>query len=87
LAIHGGESIDKEDRVRTCSLLALTLLLGACGFLDQLEFGGPSLNPNKVYLNRADVVTVGARETYRYACVDRALLCVSRGVGFECRCP
>jgi hypothetical protein len=87
LGIHGGGSIDKEDRVRICSLLALTLLLGACGFLDQIYIDGPSLNPNKIYLNRADIVTVGARETSRYACVDRPLECVSRGVGFDCRCP
>ena len=73
--------------MRTCSLVALTLLLGACGFLDQIQLGGPSFNPNKVYLNPADVVTVGAREAQRFACVDQPLLCVSRGVGFECRCP
>ncbi len=87
LGIQGGESTDKEDRVRICSLLALTLLLGACGFLDRIYLDGPSSNPNKIYLNRADVVSVAARETNRYACRDRPLQCVSRGVGFDCRCP
>ena len=73
--------------MRICVLLALALLLGACGFLDQIYLDGPSLNPNKIYLNRMDVVTVAARDTYRYACVDRPLLCVSHGIGLECRCP
>lgn len=73
--------------MRICCLLALTLLLGACGFLDQIQRHGPSLSPNKIYLNRADVITVGAREANRYACVDPPLLCVSRGIGFDCRCP
>ena len=63
------------------------LLLGACGSLDRIYLDGPSWNPNKIYLNRADVVAVGARETHRYACPDRPLLCVSRGVGFDCHCP
>ena len=73
--------------MRSLIVLVFTLPLGACSFLDQILFSGPSLNPNKVYLNRADVVSVSARETYRFACVDQPLLCVQRGMTFECRCP
>lgn len=87
LGSHGGESIHKEDRVRSLVLLSVTLFLGACGFLDQAQLGGASYNSNNIYLNRTDVVTIGTRETHRYACVDGPLMCVSRGVGFDCRCP
>ncbi|HEY3517085.1 MAG TPA: hypothetical protein VGL98_08555 [Gammaproteobacteria bacterium] len=73
--------------MRSCSLLALTLLLGGCGFLDQLELGGSSYNPNKIYLSRTDSVSIGTRETHRYACVNGPLMCVSRGVDFDCHCP
>jgi len=86
LGIHGGESIHKEARVRS-SLLALTLLLGGCGFLDQLQLGGPSYDPNKIYLSPTDKVSVGTRETHRYVCANGPLMCVSRGVGFDCYCP
>ena len=87
LGIHGGESIHKEDRVRSCSLLALALLLGGCGFLDRIQLGGPSYNPNKIYLSRTDSVSVGTRETHRYACFNGPLMCVSRGIDLDCRCP
>jgi hypothetical protein len=73
--------------VRSVFVLTLVLPLGACGFLDQLNFGGAALNPNRVYLNRTDVVTVSEREAARFACVDRPLLCVQHGISFECRCP
>ena len=73
--------------MRSLILLSLVLPLGACSFIDQINFNGPSLNPNKVYLNRADFISVPARETYRYACIDQPLLCVQHGVEFECRCP
>jgi hypothetical protein len=73
--------------VRSIIFLTLALPLGACAFLDQINFDGSSLNPHKVYLNRVDVISVPARETYRYACVDQPLLCVQHGIAFECRCP
>jgi len=73
--------------VRSCSLLALTLLLGGCGFLDQFQLDGPSYNPNKIYLSPTDIVSVGTRETHRYACVNGPLMCVARGIDFDCQCP
>ena len=73
--------------MRSCSLLALTLLLGGCGFLDQLQLGGPSYDPNKIYLSRTDSVSIGAREAHRYVCPNGPLMCVSHGVGFDCHCP
>ena len=73
--------------MRSCCLLALTLLLGACSFVDQIQLSSPGLSSNKIYLNRMDVVTVGTREAHRYACVNPPLLCTSRGVVFECHCP
>ena len=85
--IHGGESVDKEDRVRALIVSVLAALLGACGFLDQVSLNGPGLNPNKVYLNRTDVISVSRRDTERYACRDGLLICVQRGIGFDCRCP
>lgn len=72
--------------MRGCSILALALLLGACGFLDQMQLGGPSYS-NKIYLSRSDVISVGVRETDRYACVNGPLMCTSRGIGFDCHCP
>ena len=72
--------------MRSIIALGLTLTLGACSFLDQIDFGGPALNPNKIYLGR-EAVSVSAREADRYACVGSPLLCVQRGLSFECRCP
>lgn len=73
--------------MRIGSLLALTLVLGGCGFLDQATLGGSSYNPNKIYLRGVETVTVGTRETHRYACYSGPLMCTSRGVGFDCHCP
>ena len=73
--------------MRSRSLLALTLLLGGCGFLDQAQFGGPSYDPNKIYLRRTDIVSVGTREAHRYVCLNGPLMCVSRGIDFDCHCP
>ena len=73
--------------MRSVFLVALTLSLGGCGFLDQILASGSTSYSRKVYLNPMDVVTVGLHEDHDFACVDRPLLCVSRGVGFECRCP
>ena len=82
-----GECADKEDRMRSTLAIASALLLGACSVLGPFDFNGPSLDPRKVYLNATDVVMASPRETQRYACVASPLLCVRRGVGFECRCP
>jgi hypothetical protein len=73
--------------VRSLIVVALGLSLGACGLLDQSLSSGPSLNRNTVYLNPEDVISVSGRDTSRYACVGQPLLCVHRGVDFECRCP
>ena len=73
--------------MRSFIMLTLVVPLGACAVLDEINFGGSSLDPNKIYLNRADVVSVSARQTYRYACVAPPLLCVQHGLTFECRCP
>jgi hypothetical protein len=59
----------------------------ACSVLDRIEFGRPTLNPNKIYLTGEMPVTVAARDTHRYACVGTPLLCMQHGVSFECRCP
>jgi hypothetical protein len=68
-------------------VIVLAVALCGCSFLEQINFGGSSLDPNKVYLDQMSVVSVSPRETYRYACVGRPLLCVQHGVDFECRCP
>lgn len=69
-------------------VVVLALCSSACGFLEQLQINGPQrLDPSKVYLNRVDVVRVGPRETQRFACVDRMLVCTQRGIEFECACP
>jgi hypothetical protein len=72
--------------VRGIIAMALTLTLGACSFIDQIDFGGARLDPSKVYLDR-ETVTVAAREADRYACFGSPLLCVQHGSSFECRCP
>jgi hypothetical protein len=77
----------REFCVRSVVAILVTLPLTACSFLDQVQFGGYSLDPNKIYLRPATVVSVSPRETYRYACVGTPLLCVSYGFEFECRCP
>jgi hypothetical protein len=72
--------------VRSLAVLALALSLCACGFVDQILADGPSAPSNKVYLGRADVIFVPARETHRYECIQPPLLCTHSGVNFECRC-
>jgi hypothetical protein len=52
-----------------------------------MDFNGPSFDPNKIYLSPAELVSVSARQTHRYACDGPPLLCVQRGIDFECRCP
>jgi hypothetical protein len=69
--------------------LALVLsasLLGGCSYLDGFQLG-PQLDPNKVYLEPLQKLSVSRRETYRYACVGGPMLCVQRGNGFDCGCP
>jgi hypothetical protein len=74
--------------VRTTLVIALALTTSACGFLEQLQINGPArLDPNKVYLNRLDVVRVRPRETNRFACLNSPLVCNQRGIEFECSCP
>ncbi len=82
-----GEREDKEDFVRSILVIVLASLLNACSILDRINFDPPSLDPSKIYLSPTSVVSVAARQTHRYACVDRPLLCINRGVEFECRCP
>jgi hypothetical protein len=61
--------------------------VSGCSFLDQINFGAPSLSSNKIYLRQGEMAEVGLREDHRYACVGQPLLCVQRGITFECRCP
>ena len=80
-------SIHKEDYVRSTDVITLVFALSACSILDQLHFNGPGLDPNRISLDQTSVVSVAARETHRYACVDGPLFCVQRGIDLECRCP
>jgi hypothetical protein len=73
--------------VRSTAIVVITVALSACSVLDGFQFGGSSLDPNKVYLSPMTPLTVAPRDTYRYACVGQPLLCVQRGASFECRCP
>lgn len=73
--------------MRSIVVIVLALSGSACSFLDQLNFGGSGLDPSKIYLSQTDVVSVSPRETYRYACASPPMLCVQRGLDFECRCP
>lgn len=73
--------------MRSTIVIALVVTLSACSYLEQIQFNGYARDPNKIYLDRVSVVSVSARETYRYACLDSPLLCVQRGIGFDCRCP
>jgi hypothetical protein len=52
-----------------------------------MQLGGPSYDPNKIYLRRTDIVSVGTREAHRYVCLNGPLMCVSRGIDFDCHCP
>jgi len=80
-------SIHKEDFVRSTIVITLVFALSACSLLDQLDFNGSGLDPNKIYLDQTNIVSVAARETHRYACIYGSLLCVQRGINLECRCP
>lgn len=86
LGIHEG-SICKEVVLRSSVLGVLALFVSGCSFLDQVNFGAPSLSANNIYLRQGEIAEVGMRENNRYACVNGPLLCVQRGIKFECRCP
>ena len=73
--------------MRSTIALVLFFALTACSVLDQIKFGGPSLNPNRIYLDQTTVARVSPRETHRYACVNPPLVCVQHGMDLECRCP
>jgi hypothetical protein len=73
--------------MRTVLMIALASLLGACSFLDELDFSATQqLDPNRIYLGSARVYSVSARDARKYACVSGPLLCETRGIGFDCRC-
>jgi hypothetical protein len=73
--------------VRVLAIFALALISG-CSMLDQIQLNGPQrLDPNKVYLGTSRVTNLRAADTGRYACVNAALVCVQRGIGFDCACP
>ena len=78
---QGGET------VRAIVVVILALHSGACSLLDQIQFNGTSLDPNKVYLNARDVIRISPRDAVRYACIDQALLCTQHGAAYECSCP
>ena len=73
--------------MRSTIVIALVFALSACSYLEQIQLNGYARNPNKIYLDQMSIVSVSFRDTHRYACFDRPLLCVQRGIGFECRCP
>ena len=73
--------------MRSTIAIALVLALSACGFLEQIQFNGSSLDPNKIYLSPTNVISVAPREAHRYACAGEPMLCVQRGIAFECSCP
>ncbi len=73
--------------MRTIPLIALAMLFSACSMLDEINFGSPSLDPNKIYLGSSRVDNVNARDTQKYGCAKGAMLCVQRGLSFECSCP
>ena len=73
--------------MRAIVVVAIALNASACSLLDQIQFNGPSLDPNKVYLNPRDVITISPRHAERYACVGQPLLCTNHGVSYACHCP
>jgi predicted Abi (CAAX) family protease len=73
--------------VRSTIALVLVFALSACSVFEQGNFGGSSLNPNRIYLDQTTVARASQGETRRYACVTPPLICVQHGMGFECRCP
>jgi hypothetical protein len=80
-------SISKEVILRSSVLGVLALFVSGCSFLDQINFGAPSLSANKIYLRQGEIAEVRPREDHRFACTEGALLCVQYGAKFECRCP
>jgi hypothetical protein len=68
--------------VRTILAIAGGVSLTACS-----GFGSSTLNPNKIYLSPASVVSVAPRESHRYACATPPMVCMQHGFSFECRCP
>ena len=74
--------------MRIAMAMVFCSLLSACSIFDQIVFNGPpKRDPTKVYLDKNQVLSVGPRETYKYACVGGPMLCEHGGVTFECRCP
>jgi hypothetical protein len=65
-----------------------SLLASGCSVLDNLEFGGPpTLDPNRVYLDRATEITVPrGQDLDRYACVYGPLQCEMWGTSWSCNC-
>jgi len=63
------------------------LNVGIPAGFEQIQFNGSSLDPNKIYLSPTNLISVAPREAHRYACVGEPMLCVQRGIDFECRCP
>jgi hypothetical protein len=87
---HGGfrkSDRNKEETVRAIVVVVLALHTGACSLLDQIQFNGTSLDPNKVYLNVRDVIRITPRDAERYACIGQPLMCTLHGVAYECTCP
>ena len=87
---HGGfrkSDRNKEETVRAIVVVALALHTGGCSLLDQIQFNGTSLDPNKVYLNVRDVIRITPRDAERYACIGQPLMCTLHGVAYECTCP
>jgi hypothetical protein len=68
------------------ALVLSALLFSGCSAFDNFQLGA-RLDPNKVYLSPTQKLSVSSRDTYRYACVGGAMLCVQRGIGFDCECP
>ena len=73
--------------MRSSVLGVLALSVSGCSFLDQINFGAPSLSANRIYLRQGEIAEVRPREDHRFACTEGALLCVQYGAKFECRCP
>ena len=72
--------------MRSTVVLVLVLILSACSVIDQLNFAGSSLNPNRIYLDQTSVVSVSPREANRYTCASPPLVCVQHGLALQCRC-
>jgi hypothetical protein len=68
-------------------VLILLLPLGACSFLDELQFNGPpGLDPSKIYLHN-ETVQGSRREVDQYACLSgEPLYCQGSAVLLDCHC-